>query len=77
MTLFTSDFYISKIDRKTYKYYLEKWSVDKNKITIIKPNSTYFQIADMSFQCKGSSYILTQDSRVDYYLNNTFMKNIK
>ncbi len=78
MILFTGDYYyISKIDRKTYKYYLEKWSVDKNTVTIIKPNSTYSPIADMSFQSKGSGFILTQDGSVDYYLNNTFMKNIK
>ncbi len=74
--LFTGDYYyVSKFDYKTKKYYLEKWNIDKNTLQIIKPNSTFSPISEMSFLSKGSGFILTQDGNLDYYLNDLFINN--
>ena len=76
--LYTGEYYyISKIDNKTKKYYLEKWNIEKYKEQIIKPNSSDSPISDMSFLNKGSGFILTQNGKLDYYLNDLFINTIK
>lgn len=75
---FTGDFYyLIKKNSTTNEYFIEKWSVARKLVKVIKTNAKMKNKPEyFSFANNGNGFIKSSDNKIDIYINDKYIKSV-